>query len=302
MGSIEPITASDIFRLFLVYLIYMERQDGRVCCGGRFFFQLIKINFSFSLSLVSKNQTAFFSLRLFCIINFPYMTDRIRRQFHVAAALRNRCSHSSLSSVESTNSSSQQLATETATATTDHNVNVSSTCLSCTRRNVTGGAFPRLRKVSNRLLTTFTRTIDSTRDNLSASLAKGRGDYSTCSVESCANNTAMASGNINCHDDDGTTTLLSSARDPRCFSQVYPTCHPARASLCLGKHPERLPTDCIPEALARGCALLKTTARGAHIREFRLDIAQQRITWDSRKKKKLAHSKYDMDPNLLRSM
>ncbi|KAI8323181.1 hypothetical protein GQ54DRAFT_296882, partial [Martensiomyces pterosporus] len=45
----------------------------------------------------------------------------------------------------------------------------------------------------------------------------------------------------------------------------------------------------IPERLAKGCSLLKTTSRGAHIRDFRLDIAQQRITWNSRKKKKLAH-------------
>ncbi|KAJ2546426.1 hypothetical protein EV175_005606 [Coemansia sp. RSA 1933] len=114
---------------------------------------------------------------------------------------------------------------------------------------------------------------------------------------------------------------LSSSQTSSIMSPLYvfPT-HPAKAALCLGiqstdfkdfaasKHvrpssadrqpsasAERssgiTPLPIIPERLARGCPLLKTTSRGAHTRDFRLDIAQQRITWNSPKKKKLAHSK-----------
>ncbi|KAJ2783559.1 1-phosphatidylinositol 4,5-bisphosphate phosphodiesterase delta-1 [Coemansia interrupta] len=168
------------------------------------------------------------------------------------------------------------------------------TCLSCTRRNVIS-VFPRFRKVSTRLLTTLSRGAGS---NSSSSSNGGNGTQqktgsSLCTADSRQRRRDGSIGSSETHPRD----LLS--------SKVYPT-HPARAALCLGRldpegsrragdisadhrPPAVIPLPFIPDQMAKGCSLLKTTSRSAHLRNFRLDIAQQRITWDSRKKKKLAH-------------
>ncbi|KAJ2659763.1 1-phosphatidylinositol 4,5-bisphosphate phosphodiesterase delta-1 [Coemansia sp. RSA 1200] len=203
-------------------------------------------------------------------------------------------------------------------------------CLSCTRRNVIS-VFPRFRKVSNRLLSSFR----SPQQRPSA----------TCPAEKLAskNRDNSVSDNIiypTPHSRPGPTVASSDTSQKNCVLplqhpyspliplHVYPA-HPARAALCLGVRGASpssdsplsvsdaigakpapasadqqssssvagrnsgcggfVPLPTIPERLAKGCPLLKTTSRGAHIRDFRLDIAQQRITWNSPKKKKLAH-------------
>ncbi|KAJ2162819.1 1-phosphatidylinositol 4,5-bisphosphate phosphodiesterase delta-1 [Coemansia sp. RSA 552] len=167
-----------------------------------------------------------------------------------------------------------------APAERDHDA---ATCLSCTRRNVIS-VFPRFRKVSTRLLT---------------SLSRGRQPKpaGSCPVES-----GMKAA------DASPPVPEPHVRDPP--TTVY-AAHPTRPALCLGpphgrrcasadsfgSHTARpdepsgaaAPLPAIPARLVSGCALLKTTSRGAHVRDFRLDTAQQRITWNSRKKKKLAH-------------
>ncbi|KAJ2303338.1 hypothetical protein IWW54_005750, partial [Coemansia sp. RSA 2705] len=183
--------------------------------------------------------------------------------------IRHYCSHGSLLSTSTASSASSG---QDDVPEIDHNA---ATCLSCTRRSVTG-VFPRFRKVSNRLLTTLSRS----------SQPKAPG---SCPVESGL----KAAGTKAARNNGGRGD--SHVRDP---PKVHPT-HPSRPALCAGRCTcSSKGTGCdesvialprIPPRLANGCALLKTTSRSAHVRDFRLDIAQQRITWDSRKKKKQAH-------------
>ncbi|KAJ2341662.1 hypothetical protein GGF43_006119, partial [Coemansia sp. RSA 2618] len=187
-------------------------------------------------------------------------------------------SHASLASTESTEGSTKL----------DDTDDANGPCLSCTRRSVTG-VLPRFRKVSTRLLTSLTRRGQ-------AKTASG-----CCSVDESLKGVGDKGASADSH-----------VRDPR--TKVHAT-HPTRPSVCflgtcrkgMGTRTEcldnsvtRIMPECfddsvtgrimrIPERLASGCALLKTTSRSAHVRDFRLDIAQQRITWDSRKKKKQAH-------------
>ncbi|KAJ2887017.1 1-phosphatidylinositol 4,5-bisphosphate phosphodiesterase delta-1 [Coemansia aciculifera] len=235
------------------------------------------------------------------------MTDRLQHHHHrdihhqlgeeSRAILRHRCSHGSLnSSTSSTTSSSADPRPQTNSGDTSSEPEHDAlTCLSCTRRNVIS-VFPRFRKVTTHLFSSLSRGHQSR-------AAVGGG----CPTESCIRAVAEGMGDGDPH-----------ARDLPA-SQVYPA-QPTGAALCLGKwglhsaasatnsntigsggssnrpadrvsHGDQfaihLPT--IPGRLARGCSLLKTTSHGAHTREFCLDVAQQRITWDSRKKKKLAH-------------
>ncbi|KAJ2608936.1 phospholipase [Coemansia sp. RSA 1365] len=232
--------------------------------------------------------------------------------------IRRHCSHGSLRSNNSCNSTFDAANCSSSGSSTvrladtrnidegpneiDHNA---ATCLSCTRRNVIS-VLPRLRNVSNRLLTTFSR----------GSLPK---PPAGCPVESglkaagtCYAADATVRTDADCTSKHSSGRADSHARDPPI--RVYPT-HPTMAALCLGLHqdiqctcssnrdgvsrsagpgdrcPQHsiIPLAEIPESLAKGCSLLKTTSRGVHFRDFRLDIAQQRITWNSRKKKKLAH-------------
>ncbi|KAJ2850714.1 hypothetical protein IWW36_001683 [Coemansia brasiliensis] len=205
------------------------------------------------------------------------MTERQRPQLEdgQGRVIRHYCSHSSLVSSASTISSANPDDEDPQPPELDHNA---ATCLSCTRRSV-AGVFPRFRKVSTRLLSTLSR---------SSQLKPASG----CPVESGL----LASTQKQFH----ARRSDSHVRDPP--TKVHFT-HPTRPALCFGqctcsKHGTRSPNCCnrsviplptIPERLANGCSLLKTTSRSAHFRDFRLDIAQQRITWDSRKKKKLAH-------------
>ncbi|KAJ2713054.1 hypothetical protein H4S00_005572, partial [Coemansia sp. D1744] len=199
------------------------------------------------------------------------MTARMREDGQ-RRVIRHYCSHTSLVSTTSTTSSNL----DDAQMELDHNA---ATCLSCTRRSVTG-VLPRFRKVSTRLLTSLSRSSQS-------KVPSG------CPVESglkAASSRAEKDGHNACRD--------SHVRDPPV--KVHPThptrptvcvapctCRATRSSECCDARVIRLPK--IPERLANGCALLKTTKSNAHVRDFCLDIAQQRITWDSRKKKKLAH-------------
>ncbi|KAJ1723462.1 hypothetical protein LPJ53_002218 [Coemansia erecta] len=195
--------------------------------------------------------------------------------------------------LESLNKEDTSAARAAAEPETDHDP---ATCLSCTRRNVIS-VFPRFRKVSTRLLTTLSRGTGSSSSSGSNSGgsngAQQKTGSSLCTAESRQRRRDGSIGSS----DTPPRDLLS--------SKVYPT-HPARAALCLGRlDPEGsrrtgdisadhrpsavIPLPFIPDQMAKGCSLLKTTSRSAHLRNFRLDIAQQRITWDSRKKKKLAH-------------
>ncbi|KAJ2397029.1 1-phosphatidylinositol 4,5-bisphosphate phosphodiesterase delta-1 [Coemansia sp. RSA 2603] len=190
--------------------------------------------------------------------------------------------------LESLDKQDASAAQATAEPEADHDP---ATCLSCTRRNVIS-VFPRFRKVSTRLLTTLSRGTSSNSNSGSNGTQQKTGS-SLCTAESRQRRRDGSIGSSNAPPRD----LLS--------SKVYPT-HPARAALCLGRlGPEgcrrggdisadqlssaAIPLPFIPDQMAKGCSLLKTTSRSAHLRNFRLDIAQQRITWDSRKKKKLAH-------------
>ncbi|KAJ1940545.1 hypothetical protein GGF37_003930 [Kickxella alabastrina] len=139
-----------------------------------------------------------------------------------------------------------------------------SSCLSCTRRNVIS-VFPRFRKVSTRLLSSLYRGSSSSAQQ------QPQQQTSVCPL-------------------DPRPTSAGIDADSVPASRAYPSCG-RRAALCLGAVGEvgfGLPV--VPEHMAKGCSLLKTTSRSAHVRNFRLDVAQQRVTWDSRKKKKLAHS------------
>ncbi|KAJ2648894.1 1-phosphatidylinositol 4,5-bisphosphate phosphodiesterase delta-4 [Coemansia sp. RSA 1250] len=203
------------------------------------------------------------------------MTEHQRPQLEdgQGRVIRHYCSHGSLVSSASTIDSANPDDEDPLPPELDHNA---ATCLSCTRRSVTG-VFPRFRKVSTRLLSTLSR---------SSQLKPSSG----CPVESGL----LASTQKQFH----ARRSDSHVRDPP--TKVHFT-HPTRPALCFGQctcstHGTRAPNCCsniplptIPERLANGCSLLKTTSRSAHFRDFRLDIAQQRITWDSRKKKKLAH-------------
>ncbi|KAJ1772951.1 1-phosphatidylinositol 4,5-bisphosphate phosphodiesterase delta-1 [Coemansia sp. RSA 1843] len=212
----------------------------------------------------------------------------------------------------------------TGAATASEHDHDSANCLSCTRRNVIS-VFPRFRKVSNRLLSPFFRgsqqrpsatcPVELHSNNGDSSATDNAAHTETKHFAPVASDAAQT-GRV------APLPLHSSIPSPL---HVYPT-HPARAALCLGvwgadfkdiansakqapppppssssadRQPASsaaagrsngiTPLPIIPERLARGCPLLKTTSRGAHIRDFRLDIAQQRITWNSPKKKKLAH-------------
>ncbi|KAJ2814139.1 hypothetical protein H4S07_000125 [Coemansia furcata] len=239
------------------------------------------------------------------------MADRLqhRHDHHIhyqpgeepRSILRHRCSRGSLnSSTSSTGSSADPRPPANPGEASSEPEHDALTCLSCTRRNVIS-VFPRFRKVTTHLFTSLSRSHQSR-------AAVGGG----CPTESCIRAVGEGTGNDDPH-----------ARDLPA-SQVYPA-QPTGAALCLGTWGLRSaasatsnnnnnnigsggsnkPTDrashgdqyvislpIIPGRLAGGCPLLKTTSHGAHTREFCLDIAQQRITWDSRKKKKLAHSKY----------
>ncbi|PIA13269.1 hypothetical protein COEREDRAFT_99688 [Coemansia reversa NRRL 1564] len=232
--------------------------------------------------------------------------------------IRRHCSHGSLRSNNSCNttfdaancsSSGSSTVRLADTRNIDEGLNEidhdAATCLSCTRRNVIS-VLPRLRNISNRLFTTFSR----------GSLPKAPAG---CPVESglkaagaCHAADVTTRTEADCTSKHNSGRADSHARDPPV--RVYPT-HPTMAALCLGLHRDiqctcssirdgvsritgpgdRCPQHSIsplpeiPESLAKGCSLLKTTSRGVHPRDFRLDIAQQRITWNSRKKKKLAH-------------
>ncbi|KAJ2225493.1 hypothetical protein EV180_003379, partial [Coemansia sp. RSA 518] len=80
------------------------------------------------------------------------MTARMREDGQ-RRVIRHYCSHTSLVSTTSTTSSNL----DDAQMELDHNA---ATCLSCTRRSVTG-VLPRFRKVSTRLLTSLSRSSQS---------------------------------------------------------------------------------------------------------------------------------------------
>ncbi|KAJ1893395.1 1-phosphatidylinositol 4,5-bisphosphate phosphodiesterase delta-1, partial [Kickxella alabastrina] len=143
-----------------------------------------------------------------------------------------------------------------------------SSCLSCTRRNVIS-VFPRFRKVSTRLLSSLYRGSSSSAQQQPQQQQQQQ-QTSVCPLDPRSTNAGIDADSVPA-------------------SRAYPPCG-RRAALCLGAVGEAgfgLPV--VPEHMAKGCSLLKTTSRSAHVRNFRLDVAQQRITWDSRKKKKLAH-------------
>ncbi|KAJ2794740.1 hypothetical protein H4R20_006126, partial [Coemansia guatemalensis] len=231
--------------------------------------------------------------------------------------IRRHCSHGSLRSNSSSSASSSTVrmadtrnADESPTEI-DHDA---ATCLSCTRRNVIS-VFPRFRKVSNRLLTSLSR---SSQPKAPAGCPVESGLKATggaCHAAAAATaDTAAGTEADRAPKHSSSGRKDTHARDPPI--RVYPT-HPTMAALCLGlqrdsqctcssssirdgvsrgagpgdrcPHHSIIPLPAIPERLAKGCPLLKTTSRGVHYRDFRLDIAQQRITWNSRKKKKLAH-------------
>ncbi|KAJ2660122.1 1-phosphatidylinositol 4,5-bisphosphate phosphodiesterase delta-1 [Coemansia sp. RSA 1199] len=199
----------------------------------------------------------------------PKVEDGQRR------VIRHYCSHGSLVSSTSTTSSNLDYADDARAPELDHDA---ATCLSCTRRSVTG-VLPRFRKVSTRLLTSLSRSSQP-------KVPSG------CPVESglkAASSRAEKDGHNACRDSHvrDPPTKVHSTHPTRPTVCVQCTCRGTRSSECCDARVTRLPK--IPERLANGCALLKTTKSGAHVRDFCLDIAQQRITWDSRKKKKLAH-------------
>ncbi|KAJ2711502.1 Phospholipase C, delta 3a, partial [Coemansia spiralis] len=186
-------------------------------------------------------------------------------------------------------------------AANQHNTD---TCQSCTRRGV-AAVLPRFRRASSRLFTSLTRGSPPP----APSACPMKSGLTAGAEPQPATAHAAAAAHVGTSGDGGTTEAPGiHVRDPP--ARVYPT-SPTTAAVCVGIPSTRrvcsrsgrsvsraegpcdrgslLPLPQIPRRLASGCALLKTTSRGAHIREFRLDIAQQRITWDSRKKKKLAY-------------
>ncbi|KAJ2082696.1 1-phosphatidylinositol 4,5-bisphosphate phosphodiesterase delta-1 [Coemansia sp. RSA 988] len=246
------------------------------------------------------------------------MTARRQKQLEDGQrrVIRRHCSHGSLKSNNSSNSTFDTVNCSSSGSSTvrmadTRNADESSseinhnaaTCLSCTRRNVIS-VFPRFRKVSNRFLTSLSRSSQP-KAPTGCPVESGLKAAGVCHAVDTTTNTKAdsapkrSSGRADSH-----------SRDPPI--RVYPT-HPTMAALCLGLQRDSqctcsnrdgvsrgagpgdrcphniIPLPAIPESLARGCALLKTTSRGVHSRDFRLDIAQQRITWNSRKKKKLAH-------------